>query len=258
MKKISLILCVVLVALISLCACQPTASENNKVWDKNSPDPFDFEGNMINPEAVIDGKDDDELWQSPNKVTVKYADTELSIVRKAEAIYLFFKVKDSTPYRYVGSGEAEEVTHSDNVEFYFDAKLTRTSSPSAGDYQVNLGRDGRTRICCGAGWIKWMAKYMFEVREGDVLSGDEEYYYVEVMMPLAQMGISSTQAIGMAFGQVDRYVDINNDLENYFSWRGLTFNGNFVDPQIPSSYVVLTADGSQLLSYEQYVALQNN
>lgn len=252
MKKFSMLLCAILFALAALCACQPTVPTPPQPSD--APDPFDFDGNMAVPEAVIDGYDNDELWQSPNKVVVEYADTVLSIVRKESAIYLFFKVKDATPYRYVGSGAAEEVTHSDSVEFYFDAKLSRTSAPSAGDYQINLGRDSRTRICSGAGWIKWMAMYMFEVREGNVFDGDEEYYYVEAMVPLAQMGIGKDDAIGMAFGQVDRYVDINNDLQGYFSWKGLTFNGKFVDPQVPSTYVVLTPDATKLLSYDEYLS----
>lgn len=251
MKKYSIILCVLLLCLTVLCACQTTPE--GPTVDPDAPNPFDFDGNMVSPEAVIDGYDNDELWQSPNKVTVTYADTTLSIVRKANAIYLFFKVKDATPYRYVGSGAAEEVTHSDSVEFYFDAKLTRTSAPAAGDYQVNLGRDSRTRICSGAGWIKWMAMYMFEVREGSVMDNDEEYYYVEAMLPLAQMGIGENDAVGMAFGQVDRTVDINNDLEGYFSWRGLTFNGQFVDPQVPSSYVVLAPNATKLMSYSEYL-----
>ncbi len=252
MKKICLILCAALLLCTALCACQSETGE--PVWDANAPDPFDFAGNMVAPEAVIDGRDDDALWQSENNVTVSYADTVVTIVRKPTAIYLFFKVKDTTPYSYVGSGAAEEVTHSDNVEFYFDAKLSRTDAPAAGDYQINLGRDSRTRICSGAGWIKWMAMYMFEVREGSVFDNDEAYYYVEAMLPLAQMGIGENDAIGMAFGQVDRTVNINNDLAGYFTWRGLTFNGSFVDPQIPSTYVVLTADGNELLTYEQYLA----
>ena len=238
--------------MLVLCACQPATEEKN--WDKNSDDPFDFKSNMVGLEAKIDGIDDDELWQSENKVTVTYADTVLSIVRRPTAIYLFFKVKDSTPYNYVGSGAAEEVTHSDSVEFYFDAKLSRTDKPSAGDYQINLGRDSRTRICKGSGWIKWMAIYMFEVHEGSIITGDEEYYYVEAMMPLAQMDIGENDAVGMAFGQVDRYVDINNDLQGYFSWRGLTYKGKETDPQIPSTYVVLTPNGNTLLTYEEYLA----
>ena len=250
MKKYAIVLCVLLIALVSLGACQP---EQNSKWDPDSANPFDFDGNMVRPEAVIDGYDNDELWQSPNKVTVEYADTVVSIVRKPNAIYLFFKVRDNTPFRYVGSGAAEEVTHSDSVEFYFDAKLSRTAAPSAGDYQINLGRDSRTRICAGAGWIKWMAMYMFEVREGSVMDNDEEYYYVEAMLPLAQMGIGANDAIGMAFGQVDRSVDVNNDLPGYFTWRGLTFEGGFADPQKPNTYVVLTADGNKLLTYQQYL-----
>ena len=242
-----------MLALSLLCACGSTTdTEAEKKWNENGADPFAFDGNMINSEAKIDGLDDDELWQSENKVVVEFGDAKVTIVRKPQAIYLFYKVHDTTNYRYVSSGAAEEVTHSDSVEFYFDAKLSRTDKPAAGDYQINLGRDSRTRICAGAGWIKWMAMYMFEVREGGVMTGDEDYYCVEAMLPLAQMGIGEDQAVGMAFGQVNRYVDVNFDREAYFSWNGLTFNGNFVDPQIPSTYVVLTGDGSQLLSYDEY------
>jgi len=223
-------------------------------------EPFDFDGNAIPSEAVIDGVDDDELWQDENRVVVRFATSVVTVVRRSQAIYLFFKTMDQTPYRYVGSGDDTEVTRSDSVEFYFDSKLTRTSKPAANDYQINLGRDSRTRICSGTGWLKWMALYSFEVREGDTAE-DYDYYYVEAMLPVAQMNIGATEAVGIAFGQVDRFVDSNVDVEQNFTWTGLHVGGKLVDPQIPSTYMVLCpsslepGQANRLYNYDEYVAL---
>ncbi len=244
MKKFNLI-CVLAALLLVLCACTPAIPQSGV-------DPFDFKGNATNPEVILDGVDDDELWQGDNVIKVSFGTAEVSIVRRPTAVYFFYKVRDLTPYRFVKTGAAEEVTKSDSVEFYFDAKLTRTSAPTAYDFQVNLGRDGRTRICTGSGWVKWMALYMFEVREG--VDDEEAYYFVEAMLPVEQMGVGATEAMGIAFGQVDRMFDVDNDMSAYYSWTGLTVNGQFVDPQVPSTYLVLTPDGDRLYTYEEYIA----
>ena len=253
---ISLLLCALSTCLIGCNDAGGNSGNGGNGQETQAPNPFEFASNAVNPEVVLDGRKDDALWTSENLVVVEgVGDAVISIVRRPDAVYFFYEVKDNTQYRYVSNGAAEEVTHSDSVEFYFDSKLTRTSEPSAYDFQVNLGRDGRTRICTGQGWRKWMALYMFEVREG--MYEEEDYYYVEAMIPVAQMGIGANEAVGIAFGQVNRFVEVKNDLPQYFNWNGLHVNGELVDPQIPSTYLVLTPTANELYTWDEYQALLN-
>lgn len=252
MRKFALVLAVLMV-LTLLCACNDNGQTTTPPVTNNH-NPFDFPGNTVNPEVVIDGRNDDELWQDPSVTHTQFSSCEVSILRRPTAIYLFFKVHDVTPYSYVDQGAADEVTHSDSIEFYLDTKLARLNSPQANCYQVNLGRDSRTRILEGSGgiWYAWTAMYTFEVREG--YGVEEEYYFVEAMLPLAQMNASASDDMGIAFGLVDRTVEENKDLDGYFTWSGMTYKGTFVDPQIPSTYLVLRANGGDLLSYSEYLA----
>lgn len=252
MKSLKII-STLMAAAVLMCSC---GKEEVSKWDSIKTNPFDFQSNTVNPEIVVDGVADDEIWKSDNLVTIDFATSNVSIVRRPDAIYMYFKVRDITQYRYVAEGNADEVTVSDSIEFYFDTKLGRADSPQTNCYQINLGRDSRTRILSGSGgvWTPWMAMYTFEVREG--IDDEEEYYFVEAMIPVAQMNIGATESIGLAFGQVDRFVDANNDLPDYFTWTGLTYQGTFVDPQIPSTYLVLTPDGNQIYTYSEYLALQ--
>lgn len=250
MKKITTIITVLLVLLL-LCGCTPTAQPQTPTT--NNRNPFDFDGNTVNPEVTIDGRDDDELWQDASVTHTSFSSCEVSILRRTTAIYLFFKVHDVTPYSFVDQGAADEVTRSDSIEFYLDTKLTRVTSPQANCYQINLGRDSRTRILEGGSgiWYEWAAMYTFEVREG--FGSEEEFYFVEAMLPLAQMGVSADQDIGIAFGLVDRTVEENKDLAGYFTWSGMNYKSQFIEPQDPSKYLVLRASGGDLLLYSEYL-----
>ncbi len=253
MKKLFSIIAVVLMMTVVLSGCTD---------DPIKTDPFAGSGNATDPEVVIDGYKTDDLWGSPDRIEVDFATSHVTIVMRDEAVYLFFEVKDITPYNYVGTGDQDEVNRSDSIEFYFDTKLGRADAPSANCYQINLGRDGRTRIMSGHNgvWMDWLALYSFEVREGQ--SAEEyDYYYVEAMLPSAQMNITPGDAIGIAFGQVDRTSEVNVDLEKYFTWTGLTYNGVFIEPQSPSQYLVISPKAliegavNRVYTYEEYLSL---
>lgn len=249
MKKKLTALLLTAVSAVSLAACGNAGGGSTK---KSAP--FDYTGNMIKSELAIDGKKDDALWNDESVTHVDFSTCNVSILRRDNAIYIFFKVYDITPYSYVDQGIADEVTHSDSIEIYIDSKLGRYDTPQANCYQINLGRDNRTRILSGSGgnWYEWAGMYTFETREG--YNDEYDYYFLEAMIPVAQLGIGATEAIGIAFGHVDRHVEDNVDLEAYYKWNGMTFNGQFIDPQVPSLYPVLRADGGRLLTYAEYIA----
>lgn len=216
-------------------------------------DPFDYAGNMIKSEVVIDGLDDDELWSVGKKATVSFEDCKVTVMRRPTALYFYFEVLDTTPYAYVGEGAADEVTYSDSIEIYIDSKLARSAVPQANCYQINLGRDSRTRILSGSNgaWLAWSGMYAFETREG--YDAEEDYYFMEVMIPVAQLGMGANDDIGIAFGMVDRTVDDNKNLESYYGWYGMTYKGEFVDPQSPAAYLVLRTSDNKILSYNEYM-----
>lgn len=254
MKKLLSIIVTIVIMIAVLVGCtDPTVTQT---------DPFAKDSNATNPEVNLDGYKTDDLWSSDDRVEVDFATSHVTIVMRTEAIYLFFEVKDITPYKYVGTGDQDEVNRSDSIEFYFDTKLSRASAPSANCYQINLGRDGRTRIMSGNGgvWRSWLALYSFEVREG-VSAAEYDYYYVEAMIPAAQMNITPGSAIGIAFGQVDRNADVNVDLEKYFTWTGLTHNGVFIEPQSPAEYLVISpvslveGTSNRVYTYDEYLSL---
>lgn len=248
MKKKLTALILATVSAASLVACGGRETSGKKSA------PFDYVGNMIKSELEIDGRDDDVFWSDESVTKVDFSTCNVSILRRATAIYIYFKVYDVTPYSYVDQGIADEVTHSDSIEIYIDSKLGRYDSPQANCYQINLGRDNRTRILSGSNgnWYEWAGMYTFETREG--FDSEYDYYFLEAMIPVAQLGIGATEAVGIAFGHVDRHVEENVDLEAYYKWNGMDFGGKFIDPQVPSLYPVLRAEGGDLISYDEYKA----
>ncbi len=238
----------------SLAACGGDQTPEYSYSIPGKSDPFSYTGNMIKSELKIDGSDADELWSDPSVTKVRFSSCDVSILRRDTAIYFYFKVYDITPYSYVNEGAADEVTHSDSIEIYIDSLLGRYDTPQANCYQINFGRDGRTRILSGSGgiWYKWEGMYNFEAREG--FNTDYDYYFIEAMIPVAQLGIGATEDIGVAFGHVDRHIEENVDLEAYYKWNGMDFDNKFIDPQVPKLYPVLRATGGDLLTYEQYLA----
>lgn len=260
MKKAITLFLAAVMSCVCLCACsgqQAALPSGVDVPPAGKSDPFGFQSNTVKPEVVIDGSDDDELWQGSDVAHISFSSCEVSVLRRATAIYVFFKVQDVTPYSYVSVGDADEVTFSDSIEFYLDAKMCREKTPQANCYQINLGRDSRTRIMSGSNgsWYLWDGMYTFETREG--WEGDDyDYYYIEAMIPVAQMGIGATEDVGIAFGHVDRTVDDNRPLDAFFKWYGMDYKGTFIEPQSPSLYLVLRSTGGSLLTYAEYDQLK--
>ena len=249
--------------LLFISACTAEA-ETGKDGAKASP--FAFKSNVINPEAKIDGVMDDDIWRDENRVEIEYSSAHVTLVLRPNALYLFYKVYDVTPFNYVNTGDADEVTKSDSIEFYVDSKLNRASAPVGNCYQINLGRDGRTRIMSGSGGLfyNWLAQYVFEVKEGDT-ADDYDYYYVEVMLPVGQMKMTGSDCVGVAFGVVDRHIDSNVDLNRNYTWTGYEYTSfgsvKFVDPMVPKTYLVLSpvslikGQSNRLYTFDEYSAL---
>lgn len=218
-------------------------------------DPFSFAGNYENPELTIDGKDDEEEWKSEwasETYTISYvskADSnqekqvsfkaDFKLYRGEKELYVFAKVSDPNLLAE-GNDNGNNVSLSDSVEIYLDTLNNRGERPQSDDYQINLGIHNKTRVLVGngSGWSAWNGLVQYESlldgtlnNEGDVDNG----YSIEMSIPYKQIGIGRENTIGVAFGLVDKY---SSKTTNSKMWYGLTYKGNFANPQKPDTYFV--------------------
>ncbi len=208
-----------------------------------SGDAFDFDGNYTPPELNIDGVDDDAQYQnaSPELTFGSKNQASVKLYRGEEALFCFFKVQD-IDLETVGNNNGDDVTKGDSVEIYFDFKNDKSSKPQSDDIQINIGAHGKTRIFVGSSgtWGNWNGLLDYEVKLDGTLNNDKDVdngYTVELMIPYSQVGIDKTSTFGVALGCVARGKDSTHDTLPY-TWGGFTYEGNFIDPQNPSLYVV--------------------
>ena len=125
---------------------------------------------------------------------------------------------------------------------YFDFKNDGSSKVQSDDIQINIGAHGKTRIFVGSNgtWGSWNGLLDYEINLRGTLNDatdEDNGYSVELMIPYAQVGIDKNSMFGVAVGHVARGKDSTHETLQY-TWGGLVYEGSFVDPQVPRSYIV--------------------
>lgn len=241
----------ILLLLISFLLASCSSTGNAKIEGVVDFDPtkspsdkqFDFDGNYTPPELLIDGVKDDKEWSSvTSKLTFGSTNQATMMVYRGErALFCFFEVVDND-IQTVGFNNGDDVTHGDSVEVYFDFKNDASNKPLTDDIQINIGAHGKTRIFVGANgeWGSWNGLLDYEIKLNGTLNDNTDTdtgYTVELMIPYSQVGIDKNSVFGISVGHVARGKDSTSETLQY-TWGGLTYNGSFVDPQVPKGYVV--------------------
>lgn len=231
-----------------LSGCNSTGVNVNDAVDydgtkQETSDQFNFAGNYIPPELKIDGLKEDEEWSDASQMITFGSQNQASVVlyRGESALFCFFDVKDND-IQTVGNNNGDDVTQGDSVEIYFDFKNDAAGKPQTDDIQINIGAHGKTRIFVGSNgsWGSWNGLLDYEIHLDGTLNDatdEDDGYTVELMIPYAQVGIDKNSTYGVAFGHVARGKDSTHETLQY-TWGGLVFEGSFVDPQVPNSYIV--------------------
>lgn len=243
-------------AALALVACSGSdssgsaaGSDENAIVDyevskEAGSDQFDFAGNYTAPELTIDGYDDDEQWANAT-TEITYGATNsatFKMYRGEEALFCYWEVSDPD-LQTVGTNNGDDVCSGDSVEVYFDFKNDAADSPTSDDVQINIGAHGKTRILIGnsGSWGNWNGLLDYEIALDGTLNDNSDIdvgYSVELMIPYAQASdITKDSVFGFSVGHVQRGTDSTNTTLAY-TWGGLTYEGDFVDPQKPSSYIV--------------------
>lgn len=220
----------------------------------DSHDAFSYNGNFENPELNIDGKDDEDAWKSEyasstysityqskssnNTENQRYR-ADFKLYRGEKELCVFVKVTDPNLLT-VGNDNGNNVSLSDSVEIYLDTLLNGGERPQSDDYQINLGIHNKTRVLVGngSGWSSWTGLVQYEaILNGTMNKEDDvdEGYSIEMSIPYKQIGIERDTKIGVAFGLVDKY---SSKTTNSKMWYGLTYKGNFANPQKPDTYFI--------------------
>ncbi len=235
-----------------LCSCSSNTLDEPFV---DSHNPFSYTGNYENPELNIDGKDDEEEWKSEwasETYTISYvskADSnreannkyqaDFKLYRGEKELYVFARVTDPNLLAE-GNDNGNNVSLSDSVEIYLDTLNDRGEAPQTDDYQINLGIHNKTRVLVGngSGWSIWNGLVQYESLLDGTLNNETDVdvgYSIEMSIPYKQIGINRDSKIGIAFGLVDKY---SSKTTNSKMWYGLTYQGNFANPQKPDTYFV--------------------
>lgn len=239
-----------LFAPVLICSCGVEIDEPFK----DGHDPFSYNGNFENPELNIDGKDDEEAWTSEyatefytisyqskaeNNTDNKKYTADFKLYRGEKELCVFVRATDPNLLT-VGNDNGSNVSLSDSVEIYLDTLLDGGEHPQGDDYQINLGIHSKTRVLVGngSGWSSWTGLVQYESILNGSLNDEsdiDEGYAIEMSIPYKQIGITRDSKIGVAFGLVDKY---SSKTTNSKMWYGLTYKGNFANPQKPDTYFV--------------------
>ena len=206
-------------------------------------DQFNFDGNYTPPELRVDGLNDDAEWANSSSVLTFGAQNQCSLTmyRGESSLFCYFDVIDND-IQTVGNNNGDDVTNGDSVEIYFDFKNDAANKPQNDDIQINIGAHGKTRIFVGSNgtWGSWNGLLDYEINLRGTLNDatdEDNGYSVELMIPYAQVGIDKNSMFGVAVGHVARGKDSTHETLQY-TWGGLVYEGSFVDPQVPKSYIV--------------------
>ena len=237
-----------LVLALMLCGCSGGGNNVNDAvdYDPNKEatnDQFNFDGNYTPPELKVDGLKDDKEWENASTALTFGAQNQCSVVlyRGENSLFCYFDVIDND-IQTVGNNNGDDVTNGDSVEIYFDFKNDAANKPQNDDIQINIGAHGKTRIFVGSNgtWGSWNGLLDYEINLRGTLNDatdEDNGYSVELMIPYAQVGIDKNSMFGIAVGHVARGKDSTHETLQY-TWGGLVYEGSFVDPQVPKSYIV--------------------
>lgn len=253
MKKNWFLLMVSSLLLLTACTVGNKQDQGNYFYDysyskEQSDDQFDFDGNYLPPELTVDGLKDEEEWENASTILHFGNNNNASVqfFRGERALYAFFEVEDDSLLVHSDSG-GDGVNHGDSIELYLDVRNDGANRPQSDDIQINIGINGRTRLLvAGDGsWGSWGGLLDFAVRLDGTLgntSDTDNGYTIELMIPYGQIGMERDDVIGIALGHVDKS-DTNNVAGVDYQWEGLVYEGQFIDPQNPSTYLIF--DGNQ-------------
>ena len=235
---------------------------------KKDVDPFSYEGNFENAELNIDGKMDEEQWQSSEYVTPEYSfryksevdgeyyDYSIKVYRGEKELFVFFNVEDCNLVTY-GDDNGINVTYSDSCEVYINTELDNAIHPQSDDYQFNLGVHNRTRVAVGSGnaWSTSNGVIQYEVITDGTVNDETDVdkgYTLEMCISYKQLGINREDDIGMTFGIVDRFGSKGSVTSK--KWYGANIKGHFGNPQNPSQYFILKKNSLELPPVDEYVS----
>lgn len=264
MRKKSVVMLVSMMLTLAI-ACSGIAIAFNYINYVPSKTPgdsqFDFDGNYTPPELKVDGVADEAAWTSDKAIDIGVFGrggnaVSAKMYRGISAMFFFYNVTD----KYLltnGNSNDDSVTEGDSVELYLDTLLDGANKPQSDDYQINLGIHGKTRIMQGAGsqWGAWNGLIDYEVKlDGtlnDGIASVDNGYSVELMIPYAQVGMQPNDAFGISLGQVDK-INLGNNAgdDADYGWFGWNYNGHYVNPQMPSEYIVVNSDNTLCLRDE--------
>ena len=246
-KLIVLLLIFVVTLSLTSCSDEEVGIDNIKdyVNDKEGGNAqFDFPGNYIAPELRIDGQMKEEEWVNASEKIYFGTNNAASVViyRGERGLFCFFDVKDPD-IQTVGNNNGDDVTKGDSVEIYFDFKNNATKKPADDDIQINIGAHGKTRIFVGANgeWGSWNGLLDYQIEIDGTINDNKDVdngYTVELMIPYSEIGIDKDSVFGVAVGHVARGTDSISEVLPY-TWNGITYEGNFIDPQQPQVYLLL-------------------
>ncbi len=242
-KLLSLLSIFILAFAFISCSSGEVDYTTTEITKTNDDSQFDFESNVTVPELDVDGLDDDEEWnQATSELTYgNNGNVTMKMYLGEEALFVYFEVLD-TNIMTLGYNNGDDVTRSDSVEFYIDTDNDATNSPQAGDYQINIGAHGKARVLSGSGgsWGTWNGMIDYSVVVNGTIndaSDTDTSYTIELMLPYRQIELSDSSVFGFSLGHVDKETEGDIPGED-FGWYGYVHNGQFTDPQIPSSYIV--------------------
>lgn len=180
---------------------------------------------------TLDGKDNESAWSG--KAYLPFGDNARGSVTSymdEAGCYFFLKMKDDAV-----CGEGNSVFMNDSVEIYLDALADGGKIPQTDDLQVRVDVNGQIEVLRGRGVGEWN-NVMNNVFAGVQKTGTG--YNVEVFVPWADLNYEfAPSKMRVNFGSVDWDGLYNGNK------RTITWSGTGKDPQIPDTYINMTAKG---------------
>ena len=180
----------------------------------------------------LDGKDDENAWAG--KLIYAFGDNARGSVKShfdEKGCYFFLEMEDNAV-----SVDGNSVFLNDSVEIYIDALSNGGKKPNTDDLQVRVDAAGNVEVLRGAGDGNWN-NVMNNVFAGSAKTNTG--YSVEVFIPWADLNYEfAPQSMKVSFGSVDWDGGLGGKGNRVISWSGIG-----KDPQVPDTYVNITANG---------------
>lgn len=179
----------------------------------------------------LDGKTGDAAWA--NRLVYAFGDGGRGSIMNyfdEQGCYFFLQMRDDAV-----CAEGSSVFLNDSVEIYLDALSNGGKKPQVDDLQVRVDVNGTIEVLRGNGDGQWN-NVMNNVFAGTCKTANG--YNVEVFIPWADLNYEfAPESIKVNFGSVDW------DGRTNASGRAITWSGTGKDPQVPDTYIKITAQG---------------